>query len=628
MRDFANLLLVFLISALPAAAKPTPPADAAVDLLEARALAADSHYEDALKVMDAALAQVPGDPYLHLERAKLLLQLGKLDKASEDAAAARSAAPREPEVLRTQGRIELARADNDPRAARTARDAFEALRTLEPDDLEALVSLGQLYLAANQADLAGEVLDEAARLRPGHPWIESLRARATAAAQDSPAAEKQQRDALASDPSDLGARFELAVRLSRRGANAEAAQLLEDAPSGQRSRFDLRLRLARQLYLAGDLAAAKRTAGELLAERPDDTAPRLVLTRVELALGRYAAAEKLLRPVAAVADSEDAVADLLVRAFEGVGERERAADVLAHRRMAFQAGDQEHLAWATALDLARLRARGGEWKQAAALAAAVAGSGQADLAEPALRLQASALGELGRYDEALEALGAPDPGHPELAALRLDLLLDAGRKQQADLEAKGLLDASPRGPLLLGAVFQGHGMYERARPLLEKALTQDPGSIEANFRLATVYERLGQIDRAIPIFQDLVEKAPFFSPALNYLGYLQIERSQDLDRAVKLVREAVRLEPDNGAYVDSLGWGLFKLGHLDEAVQSLERATRLQPEDATILEHLGDARAATGDSTGARDAYERALAAPGAATEQLKHKLSALSGGA
>ena len=121
-------------------------------------------------------------------------------------------------------------------------------------------------------------------------------------------------------------------------------------------------------------------------------------------------------------------------------------------------------------------------------------------------------------------------------------------------------------------------------------------------------------------------RAPGFAPALNYLGYLWIERRENLEQAVTMVREAVRLDPDNGAYVDSLGWGLFQSGRFEDAVRALERAARLLPRDATVLEHLGDARAAQGDLAGAREAYARALAAGPESAEELERKSERLGG--
>jgi Tfp pilus assembly protein PilF len=75
---------------------------------------------------------------------------------------------------------------------------------------------------------------------------------------------------------------------------------------------------------------------------------------------------------------------------------------------------------------------------------------------------------------------------------------------------------------------------------------------------------------------------------------------------VTVLQKAVELEPDNGAFLDSLGWALFKKGKMEEARKYLEKAAQKSGSDATILEHLGDVHLAMGNGEKARKAYEKA----------------------
>jgi Flp pilus assembly protein TadD len=97
--------------------------------------------------------------------------------------------------------------------------------------------------------------------------------------------------------------------------------------------------------------------------------------------------------------------------------------------------------------------------------------------------------------------------------------------------------------------------------------------------------------------------------ALNYLGYAYAERGERLDEAQALLERALRVEPENGYYLDSLGWVYFKKGDLERAVKTLERAAALVGPEATILEHLGDTYRAAHRSGDAAAAYRRALEA-------------------
>src|SRR5207247_1682915 len=82
--------------------------------------------------------------------------------------------------------------------------------------------------------------------------------------------------------------------------------------------------------------------------------------------------------------------------------------------------------------------------------------------------------------------------------------------------------------------------------------------------------------------------------ALNYLGYTYAEMGVRLDEAEKLIRRALEIEPDDGFYVDSLGWVYYQRGDYRRAVEHLERAVELAGDDPTVAEHLGDAYSRAG----------------------------------
>lgn len=611
-----------LLCGLPARASEPP--SAAALFLSARLAADEGRFDEALARLAEAKAIAGESAYLELERAQLLARVGRLDEASEAAAAARRLAPQEAEVYRQQGRIEMGRLGEDEGAVETAKGAWEELRRLEPSDLEALVSLGQLYLASGQAELAVEVLDEAQRLRPDHPWIQSLRARALSATGESGAAERLQREALERDPGDLRARFELAERLARGGRHREAADLLAAAPERQQSEPELQFRLARQLFLAGEPERALELADAVVAARPEAVPARLVSARAAIALGHFAAAEATMAPLGERAADDPVAAELLVRAFEGQEKWADAAALLAARRAKLQESGDVEGAEAAALDLARVLVAGERWDEAAAAAREVAASADPSRADAGRRLELRAQAASGELDAALAQLAGRSDEPAEL--LRLELLLLGERHAEAEALAERLTAASPALELPVAGLLQDAGRYASALPRLESVRAREPRSIEASFRVASCLERLGRHDEAVAEFRRLIEAAPRFAPALNYLGYLWIERGENLEPALEMVREAVRLDPDNGAYVDSLGWGLYRSGRLDEAVRALERAARLLPRDATVLEHLGDALAAQGDRAGAREAYSRALAAGPESVEALERKRQQLGG--
>ena len=101
--------------------------------------------------------------------------------------------------------------------------------------------------------------------------------------------------------------------------------------------------------------------------------------------------------------------------------------------------------------------------------------------------------------------------------------------------------------------------------------------------------------------------SPEESLVLNYLGYSWVDQGQNLKTAMDYIRKAVKLKPDDGYYVDSLGWAYFRLGSLSAAVENLERAVELKPDDPIINDHLGDAYWRVGRTLEAKYQWAQAL---------------------
>ncbi|HEU5394349.1 MAG TPA: tetratricopeptide repeat protein, partial [Candidatus Methylomirabilis sp.] len=107
----------------------------------------------------------------------------------------------------------------------------------------------------------------------------------------------------------------------------------------------------------------------------------------------------------------------------------------------------------------------------------------------------------------------------------------------------------------------------------------------------------------------------------NYLGYMFAEEGIKLEESVALVNKALELEPENGAFIDSLGWAYFKLGRIDEALKELLQAVRYsRRDDATIREHLGDTYLKKGMIQEAIREWERSLELDGS-NDAVRKKL-------
>jgi tetratricopeptide (TPR) repeat protein len=214
---------------------------------------------------------------------------------------------------------------------------------------------------------------------------------------------------------------------------------------------------------------------------------------------------------------------------------------------------------------------------------------------------ARALARLGKMDEAIaqadEAVRlAADADRLMLRQLRVRVLTQAGRYDQAETECLALL----------------------------KELTEPGDLLEAHYLLSHVYSTAGNYPKAEEHLQWMLQADASSATACNDLGYLWADQGKNLEEAEKLIRKALALDrqqrklrpggpgedadQDNAAYVDSLGWVLFRRGRHAEALKEVERAVTLPDgEDPVVWDHLGDVRFRLHQADGARSAWREAL---------------------
>jgi tetratricopeptide (TPR) repeat protein len=127
------------------------------------------------------------------------------------------------------------------------------------------------------------------------------------------------------------------------------------------------------------------------------------------------------------------------------------------------------------------------------------------------------------------------------------------------------------------------------------------------FLLGAIYERQKFFDKAEEQFKKVLAVNPKSAPVLNYYGYMLGDLGIRLDEAEALVQRALKEEPFNGAYLDSLGWIYFKQGKFAASETTLRKAVERESRDATIHFHLGDLYAKTGRSDLATAEWEKSL---------------------
>jgi len=185
-------------------------------------------------------------------------------------------------------------------------------------------------------------------------------------------------------------------------------------------------------------------------------------------------------------------------------------------------------------------------------------------------------------------------------------------------EAQALLEkiiaADPKDirPLdALGNILRAHERYGEAKEYYSRAVELIDKPTKQNWALyysrGVCNERLKDWPAAEADFKLALELNPEESLILNYLGYSWVDQGMNLKQAMEYIRQAVQLKPDDGYYVDSLGWAYYRLGNMPAAVEHLERAVELRPDDPIINDHLGDAYWRVGRTLEAKYQWEQAL---------------------
>jgi Flp pilus assembly protein TadD len=165
--------------------------------------------------------------------------------------------------------------------------------------------------------------------------------------------------------------------------------------------------------------------------------------------------------------------------------------------------------------------------------------------------------------------------------------------------------------MILGYTYRTLGDLDRACRHFQLAGEVNEMRVGALLELGFCQQEAGRLGEARKTLHNLQREFPDDPEVANSYGYLLAELGEDLDRAEQLVRLALAADPENGAYLDSLGWVFYQRGEYDQAFDWLVRAANARPDDPVILEHLGRALIKQGQTEEALDVLRRSLAAGG-----------------
>jgi tetratricopeptide (TPR) repeat protein len=177
--------------------------------------------------------------------------------------------------------------------------------------------------------------------------------------------------------------------------------------------------------------------------------------------------------------------------------------------------------------------------------------------------------------------------------------------------------------MLYGDAKRGKESVEAANQAYEIAGSEERKQI-AKLTLASAQQNAGDFKSAETTLRGILAESPNNPIAQNNLGYFLAERNERLDEALKLIQAALKSDPENPSYLDSLGWVYFKQGKLDLAEENLKKALKYDASSATIHEHLGDVFQKQGKIEPAKVSWQKALTLSSDAEQinSIKTKLS------
>ena len=196
--------------------------------------------------------------------------------------------------------------------------------------------------------------------------------------------------------------------------------------------------------------------------------------------------------------------------------------------------------------------------------------------------RAEALNATGNRDASIEVLQGLARSNPGIMGVQV-ALGDALRRAEKFGDAVKAYDAAIA---FVAKPEARHWPLFYSRAICKERVSDWPGA-EADFRQALILQ-------------------PDQPQVLNYLGYSFLDRNENLDEALDMIKRAVAVEPDSGYILDSLAWALYRLGRQDEAVVPMEKASLLEPVDAVVTDHLGDVYWSVGRKLEAAFQWQRA----------------------
>jgi tetratricopeptide (TPR) repeat protein len=601
--------------------------EAYYQFLLARQFEDQGEIDKAVAAYQHAEALDPGSAQIPAELAGLYWRAGRLRDARAAAEAALKINGANVDAHRVLGGIFTSIAEPEdgstpPTAAAesAARQAIEHLeKAHRPDgantDAGLDLTLSRMYLLVGENQKASDLLNRVLEYEPDAGGTYVLLARAETALGHPERAIGVLEEASRSNPRllpTLAGLFETERRW------AEAARVYKRLSEFNPTSTEIKTKWAAALLQSDDPAGATR-ARDILVQvtrtAPTDPRPLYLLSAAERQRRNYPDAESAARRLIALDPDGSSGPLALAQAYEDQHLFAKAADALGPAVARLESAStpdrpgRDLLTLLAHLGFAQLQAGRGEaaigsFQHARQL------SSDKDAFETSL-IQAYLTAK--KFDQAATMARAASLKRPEdarFAQLEARALSRGGRKDRAVVVLRDAVAASPGDVgtrLALVQMLEDAGRSAEADRTLGETALKFPSDVRVAFERGALFEGRKDYVAAESAFREVLAKDPKHAPSLNYLGYMLAERGERLDEAVSLVERALEIDPENGSYLDSLGWAYVRQKKFDKAEPLLQRAAAQLPSNSVVQDHLGDALLAIGRQEDAVAAWRMAL---------------------
>ncbi len=568
--------------------------------LEARVLESNGRYREAMEAYAAAVEEAPEVNEIRLAFATFLVDVGMADRAVEVLDGAPDPGPEGNRIVA----LALAQLSSRNPALLTKTEA--ALRLAiegNEGDPSLLFSLAQVLQRQGKFAEAEEIVAGLRQGRSGNPRLETLHGDLLRATGRSEEAVVQYASCTDGGPFAQTCQEKLVEVLVELGRPGEAGELMLDWLDD--IDLDSLMRAAVLLWEGGRLELSLETVQRVLVRAPDSARAQTLEAHLLSSLGRFDEATTRLRRLLKKNPRDFDLMMAMAWSLSRTGDQEKGREWLDQAWELVKDRPDSPEAVRCVTTAARLElisdnplvAR--EWLDRAA--------DVGEIGPDYVRLLAETFRRDEQWQEGIAALVRLQPSLAGRALTEAEAMEAEFRLRLGDPRAwrrlRPLLDDDGLENVMTGLqVLQSLERWQEVDKETAVAIDRFGENRDLIFTRAAALERLDQVEESEALFKQLVDTEPNDANAANYLGYMWADREVRLEEALELITRAVSLDPENSAYLDSLGWVHFRLGDLAEAERWLRRAVDLGGSlgDGTIFCHLGEVLLEGGDRTEAR----------------------------